>query len=234
MKKEYGGYAKHLSESLYSSKKQYKIYSNYYKKNLLNFLPKDKLSKIVDLGCGQGHFLNFLKSEGYNNFLGVDLVKENIAICKKLGLNSKIGDIFLELKKSRGSKVFVLSNLLEHFSHKDIIKILNLMYKYLDKKGKCLIIIPNCNNVNGLATYFSDVTHKSALTEKSFTDLIRKTKFKKFNFHNVIVYPNIFLLDESIFLYNRLLFELRKVNNLLNGQTPFKVHSKNLLVVLEK
>jgi hypothetical protein len=85
-----------------------------------------------------------------------------------------------------------------------------------------------------MATFFSDVTHKSPLTEKSFEDLIQKTNIKKYSFHNLIVYPNLFFVDFIFKMYNLILFCLRKINNLINGQTPYKVQSKNLLVVLEK
>ena len=41
--------------------------------NYLKFLPVDKTARILDIGCGIGHFLAYVKSKNYNNFLGVDI-----------------------------------------------------------------------------------------------------------------------------------------------------------------
>lgn len=129
---------------------------------------------------------------------------------------------------------FILSNVLEHFSYQEIIYIINSLYKLLNKNGRIIIIVPNCNNIHGLATYFSDITHKSPLTEKSFEDLILNTEITKFSFENLVVYPNIVFLDTVSKIYNSLIFNIRKINNLMNGQKPYKVQSKNLLLIIYK
>ena len=43
-------------------------------------LPKD--SKILDLGCGPGYFLDTMKEQGYNDLTGVTLSPEDITLCK--------------------------------------------------------------------------------------------------------------------------------------------------------
>lgn len=232
---EYKDYNLHLKNTVIKSKRQFEIYENYYRKNLLKFLPTDKRITIVDIGCGLGHFLYFLKKNNFQNIQGIDLVEENVKFCKKKGFKVMQKDIFNYIKSTKEkSDLFVLSNFLEHFSYNQIIEIINSLSDLLNDEGKIIIIIPNCNNILGLATYFSDITHKSPLTEKSFEDLILKTRIKKYSFHNLIVYPNIPIIDSLIGGYNKILFIMRRINNLLNGQKPFKVQSKNLLAILEK
>lgn len=235
MSENYSNYDKHLKRTLINKKVNYGLYENYYKKNILRFFKKDKKIKIVDLGCGFGQVLYFLRKQNYCNVLGVDLSNENIIHCQKEGFNVVCSDILNYLKDLKDKKdVFILSNVVEHFNYSEIENILNLIYKKLEKNGKLIIIIPNCNNVYGLATYFSDITHKSPLNEKSFEDIIVKTPFKTYEFCNLIVYPNVYFLDSLIWLYNKILFIKRRINNLLNGQKPFKVQSKNLLVILNR
>lgn len=237
MKKEeeYKNYYSHLNSTFIKSTRQFDIYENYFRKNILEYLPENKTAKITDIGCGVGHFLYFLKKENFSNISGFDLVKENVQICINNSLVATQDDLFDYIYSTKEkSDVFVLNNILEHFFYEEIIKIINSLYNLLNTDGKIIIIIPNCNNIHGLATYFSDITHKSPLNEKSFEDLIKKTNFSRYTFHNLIVYPDIFLIDSFVKYYNKLLFLLEKVINLLNGQKPFKVHSKNLLAILQK
>jgi len=232
---DYNNYKANLINKFIPFNKQYKIYENYYRKNILNYLPSDKNAKIIDLGCGLGHCLYFLKSNNYTNISGIDLIKENVEFCTLNGFKVRQENI-IKYIFSNNEKVdaFILSNVLEHFSYQEIINIINSLYKFLNKNGRIVIIIPNCNNVYGLATYFSDITHKSPLTEKSFEDLMLNTQITKFSFKNLIVYPNVIFLDTVIKIYSKLIFNVRKINNLINGQKPYKVQSKNLLVIIHK
>ncbi len=235
LENNYQSYSKHLKKTFIDSERQYDVYANYFYKNIYKFLPEDKSSKIVDLGCGFGHILYFLKKEKYFNSYGIDTVRENIEVCKSKDLNAAHEDIN-DYIKDYGNKadVFILSNVLEHFDYQAIVRVVDSLFGLLNKGGTILIILPNCNNISGLATYFSDITHKSPLTEKSLEDLILKTSFKTYYFYNLIVYPNIIFLDFIIKIYNKFVFTLRKLNNMINGQKPFCVQSKNLLAVLKR
>lgn len=233
-KKEYENYTKHLDKTFIQSKNIFSTYENYFRKNILRFLPKNRKAKIIDLGCGKGHFLYFLEKNGYSNYKGIDIVKENVNYCIKKNLKVLQADLTKYVKKNKKIDVFILNNVLEHFSHNEIIKILNNCHHSLNPNGLIIIIVPNCNNIYGISTYFSDITHKSPLTEKSFEDLIQKTKFKKYSFHNLIIYPNIFLADYIFYFFNRIIFTKRRIGNLINGQKPYNVQSKNLLGVLKK
>lgn len=231
----YNNYKTSLTNKFIPSNKQYEVYENYYRKNILKYLPSDKNAKIIDLGCGLGHCLYFLKSNDYINISGIDLVKENVEYCNLKGFEVRQENIINYISSSNEKvDAFILSNVLEHFSYQEITNIINSLYRLLNKDGRIVIIIPNCNNIYGLATYFSDITHKSPLTEKSFEDLILNTQITKFSFENLIVYPNIVMLDTVIEIYSKLIFNVRKINNLINGQKPYKVQSKNLLLVVYK
>ncbi|AKB79589.1 Methyltransferase type 12 [Methanosarcina horonobensis HB-1 = JCM 15518] len=228
-------YKANLTNKFIPINRQYEVYENYYRKNVLKHLPLNKSAKIIDLGCGLGHFLYFLKSNNYTNISGIDLLKENVEFCRLKEFKVKQENIIDHVSSSNEkADTFILSNVLEHFSYQEIIYIINSLYKLLNKNGRIIIIVPNCNNIHGLATYFSDITHKSPLTEKSFEDLILNTEITKFSFENLVVYPNIVFLDTVSKIYNSLIFNIRKINNLMNGQKPYKVQSKNLLLIIYK
>ena len=53
-------------------------------------LPKD--SKIIDIGCGVGYFLDEMKSRGYTNLVGTALSEDNVTYCKNKGHDAKVYD----------------------------------------------------------------------------------------------------------------------------------------------
>ncbi|MCR8454597.1 MAG: class I SAM-dependent methyltransferase [Crenarchaeota archaeon] len=61
----------------------YREMARCYKRWYGPFLPEDRDARILDIGCGMGHFLYFLKEEGYRNFLGVDISREQVNFVRK-------------------------------------------------------------------------------------------------------------------------------------------------------
>src|SRR5688572_7586304 len=66
------------------SLERFEDYARYYKKTLSPFLPENKSAHILDIGCGLGHLLYFLKEQGYVNHFGIDRGEEQIEICRQL------------------------------------------------------------------------------------------------------------------------------------------------------
>jgi len=62
--------------------------------SIKNALPIDKKARILDIGCGLGSFMIFLKNEGYENVYGIDISDEAYLQGQKNNLKvSKIEDI---------------------------------------------------------------------------------------------------------------------------------------------
>src|SRR5574344_2114503 len=57
-------------------------------KEFLKFIMVNDLDNIIDIGCGQGYFLNNLEIKKKKAF-GIDLSVEQIKICKEIGLIAK-------------------------------------------------------------------------------------------------------------------------------------------------
>lgn len=55
---------------------------HYVRSTLLSLISKDKNKCILDLGCGNGYFVNYLVSQGYNAY-GIDASPSGIALAKK-------------------------------------------------------------------------------------------------------------------------------------------------------
>src|SRR5947209_6961404 len=57
----------------------------YLKKLISSYLPQDKSLKLLDLGCGYGGILHFLREAGYDSIAGVDVSPEQVKLAHHLG-----------------------------------------------------------------------------------------------------------------------------------------------------
>ena len=65
-------------ESTYSkanilAEKEYQKAAKGYDANYSRFIPRNNNAMILDIGCGTGTFLWYLKKKGYTNFWGIDI-----------------------------------------------------------------------------------------------------------------------------------------------------------------
>lgn len=167
--------------------REYKIYYRYFKKNYLKHLPKDKDARILDVGCGLGHFLYFLESEGYKNYLGIDISGECVSFCKNRGFNVALYDAKAFFKQSNDSfDVIVMNDILEHLEKKEGIRLLTLARERLNENGKLILKVPNASNpIVGLSCRYADLSHEIAFTETSLRQMLRLCGYT-----NILIYPS--------------------------------------------
>src|SRR3989339_159859 len=48
-----------------------------------DLLPKDKSLPVLEIGCGDGSFLYFLKKSGYTDIHGIDISSQQIELCRR-------------------------------------------------------------------------------------------------------------------------------------------------------
>lgn len=61
-------------------------------KEFLRFVMVNDLDNIIDIGCGQGYFLENLKVNK-KKYFGIDLSVEQIKVCEEKNLNAKVIDL---------------------------------------------------------------------------------------------------------------------------------------------
>lgn len=153
----------------------------FFNANYLKFLPVDKTAKILDIGCGLGHFLAYTKTNNYNNFLGVDISKEQIDHCRKHVTKNVqlINNLNAFLKENKDSFDFILMNdIIEHIEKEKIIYTLSLVLESLKKDGVVIIRTVNLKNRWGMAVRYMDFTHAVGFTEESMKQVMLTAGFK--------------------------------------------------------
>lgn len=103
----------------------------------------DKNDNVLDIGCGSGNLLKFMKLDGYNNLTGLDPAQKSIDNLLELGIRGKIGNIYDEIDDDDRGKfdVIILSGVLEHLY--DLNSAMKNLVLYLRPGGKVLCFIPN-------------------------------------------------------------------------------------------
>lgn len=213
------------------------LHYRYFRKNYLKHLPDDKNAKIVDLGCGMGHFLNFLAKESYKNYIGIDVSEENIEFCRKNNLNVVLGDIFEFLNETNQTyDVIIMNDIIEHLEKSEIILLLQLIFKALHHDGRLIIKAPNAANpIMASSSRYADFTHELLFTEESLSQVLRISGFSQ-----IFIYPQ----DLYVWYYNPVNYLAKLCNFLLTGtfrilfrfygRKTTKIFTKNLIAVAIK
>lgn len=140
-------------------------------------LPKN--SKVLDLGCGFGYYLKFLKTKKINS-KGIEPAKNIADFCRKeLKINvhsNKIDD-----EKDGSYDLITLFDVIEHL--KDPIKYFKKINQKLKKNGYCVIYTPNIRSLSYSLMGSDQNTmlpfeHVCFFDKKSIKYLAQKSKFK--------------------------------------------------------
>jgi len=163
--------------SLTALEKQARTFRHYYGP----LLPRDKNARILDVGCGYGAFLYFLKTEGYRNIEGVDISQEQIDTAKKLGLDNVVCEDALSFLQARPETYdcIVAIDFLEHFSKEEVLDILHAIFQALKPGGRLIIQTPNADGPFAGRYRYCDFTHEFALTATSARQILEAVGFRK-------------------------------------------------------
>ena len=145
---------------------------------LKGWLPERKDAAILEVGCGGGRLLYFLKSKGYNNLQGVDISPQQVALARQVSENVVEADAitFLESHRERHDLIIGL-DIVEHFQKDEVLRFLDACYNALRPSGRLLLQTPNADSPFGMMCRYGDFTHEIGLNANSLEHLLRLTGF---------------------------------------------------------
>ena len=109
-----------------------------------HFSHLNREAAILDLGCGHGRMLNYLRSRGYSNAQGIDISSEQIAIATADGLKAETADIFEYLTNHPASFDLIIAiDVVEHFTKPELLSLFDLISVALKPIGTILIQTAN-------------------------------------------------------------------------------------------
>ncbi len=155
----------------------YRTFQNYYRRKLNSRLPIQHDWRCLDLACGFGNFLAYLRDSGIHTYTGIDTSAETTTVARKeFGDGRVILIDAFEYLASDGDKFDLVSALdfLEHVSKSDLFRLLLMVNARQSLGGMLLIRTPNASGLFGPAARYGDITHEICFTPASLSDVLSR------------------------------------------------------------
>lgn len=162
------------------------LYEETFRRRYMPHLPREKDARILDLGCGLGTFLAFLKKEGYGRCCGVDGSPEVAELARRnAGVPVEHADAVAYLNAHPGEfDAITAFDVLEHMYKDELLDCMDAVYKALKPGG---IFLAHTTNTDGLLwgrMRYIDFTHETGFTRYSLSQLFSVTGFTGHEFHS--------------------------------------------------
>jgi len=169
--------------------KTYAYENNYYspitKQRYIELLEQfekyRKTNRILDVGCGNGFFLDVAKEQGWEVY-GTEYSEKAIEILKEKGIKSYKGELNIDDFKEEMFDVITSFEVVEHINN-PVEEIQKIKY-FLRKGGVLYITTPNFNSISRYLlkenwNIIGYPEHLTYYTAKTLTGLLRKNNLIK-------------------------------------------------------
>ncbi len=145
-----------------------------YSANHRAHLPPDRDAAILDIGCGAGHYLHWLRQMGYSSILGVDVSAAAVAHCQAHGLPARQVDDLIGLLDSHRDTYdcITMNDVIEHLDRDGLVRVLSRARASLRPGGKLLVKTLNMASIGGVYLRYADFTHTGGFTETSLRQVL--------------------------------------------------------------
>jgi 2-polyprenyl-3-methyl-5-hydroxy-6-metoxy-1,4-benzoquinol methylase len=150
-----------------------------FEADLSNYLPDNKEVPILDVGCGWGQLLWWLREKGYTNIQGIDIGKAQEEHGKSIGIDIicvKDSTSFLENPDSK-YKLVIMNHMIEHMPAAEGIKLLKAVYKSLLPGGRVIVQTPNLCAIGANHGRYIEISHVTGYTESSLHQIVSLAGF---------------------------------------------------------
>lgn len=158
---------------------------------IISAYPRD--SKILELGCGRGYILEYLRNHGFNNLKGIDISEEQIKISNEKGFDVEVADAINYLNEAKNKfKILIALDFIEHFHKEELIPLFEGIFNILDEGGVFIFHTPNGQAILSPNLIYGDLTHLTIFTPNSAQQLLRIVGFNNITFYEAGPVPKNF------------------------------------------
>jgi 2-polyprenyl-3-methyl-5-hydroxy-6-metoxy-1,4-benzoquinol methylase len=144
-----------------------------YRYYLREWLPSDPNASILEVGCGGGKMLHFLKSRGFARVSGVDISPEQVRLSRQVVASVEQADA-LEFLENHGTSYDLILGLdiVEHFRKDEVLRFLDACHQALKPDGRLVLQTPNADSPWGTMHRYNDFTHETAFNPNAIARLL--------------------------------------------------------------
>jgi SAM-dependent methyltransferase len=149
-------------------------------------LPEDRGAPILEIGCGDGQFVRFLRQMGYRNAEGFDVDATRIEEARRRAVEgvfrADLRTFFDGERECTYERVFAL-NVVEHLRKDEALRLMEDVFRVLRPGGEFWLRVPNGAGIFGGYTRYIEFTHEAAYTTNSLTEVLRFAGFRDLRFY---------------------------------------------------
>ncbi len=166
---------------------------------LRNWLPIEKNSPIIDLGCGEGRVIYLLKRMDYTNVKGVDISESQLKIARQVNDRVESSDVLEYLQNTTEKYDIILAfDLIEHLSKNEVLDFINLCKMRLNIHGRLVLQTPNASSPFFGEVRYGDFTHELGFTPKLLSQLLIRAGFTNIESRETGPIPRGYSLKSTI------------------------------------
>jgi len=202
------------------------------------WLPNDRSVPMLDIGCGSGVFVRFLRSCGFANVTGVDRSVSETTRAHASGTDGVVCDdarSFLGARRDAYGLVAAL-NIFEHLRKEEVLDLLRVLHGALRPGGQVLIVTPNGLSPFGGATRYWDFSHELSFTPASWRQLARISGFREpiFEEYGPIAHSAAGVVRSALWRIVALAIEAVAWIEVGGPRDPSRVYTADMKVILTK
>lgn len=167
-----------------------------FRKIIRLYFPGNVEASILDLGCGHGAFVHFIREAGYNNVTGVDCSPEQVAEAVRLGIvGVREGDLIETLQglPEASMDIVIAFDVIEHFHKEELLPFIDNVWRVLRPGGRFIIHAPNGESPFAGRIRYGDFTHEQAFTRVSIAQILLSSGFSKVHYSEDAPIPKSFI-----------------------------------------
>jgi 2-polyprenyl-3-methyl-5-hydroxy-6-metoxy-1,4-benzoquinol methylase len=195
--------------------------------------------RLLDIGCGNGEFLSFMKNYGWDT-IGIDFDTKAVEVAKAKKLNVKLGSLKEQNFTNDYFDAITVAHVLEHVYNPT--ELLAECYKLLKTNGKVIVATPNSQSLGH--KFFKEnwrglepPRHIHVFSPKSLFSVIQNSGFKKFKLFTIgRISRSIFMSSRGLNQKNNFSkFKARLFSTLEWGLIKIKIKcGEEIIIIAEK
>jgi SAM-dependent methyltransferase len=212
-------------------------YATSYRRRLDRVLEPRKEWRCLDIACGYGNFLAYLRAEGVTSFTGIDSSKAALDVARReFGENRVVeasAESFLGGTPSRYELVSAI-DFLEHLTKSELYQLLDSIRTALAPGGFFLARTPNAQGLFGMAARYNDVTHEVCFTPGSLGDVLAGAGFEVISIWEDQGRPTTVLQVAHWLAWKLVRFGIRCIDAVETGMWNEGVLTRNMWVLARR